>query len=225
MGSTRLPGKVMKLINGTPMISLLLNRLSKSNKIDKIVVVTTDNERDDKLYKYVKELNYLCYRGSENNVLKRYLDAAKLHNANIIVRITGDCPLIDPLIVDTCIDKFLKLDVDYLSNTLFPTFPDGLDVEVFQYSALDTANNEAKEKYDREHVTPYLKFNGKFSTYNYCNRINLSRCRWTVDTEEDFCVIKNVYNHFYPNLNFGWKQVVDLERKYPEYFTENKNLK
>ena len=156
MGSSRLPGKVMRMINQKPMIELLLHRLDKSKYINKIILATTLNENEQSLVKHVKNLGYDVFQGSEDDVLERYYEAAKLHNPDIIVRITGDCPLVDPELVDEVIEAYLEQKVEFLSNTLPPSYPDGLDIAVFSYSALERANEEAVTKHEREHVTPYI---------------------------------------------------------------------
>ena len=135
MGSSRLPKKVMKEINKIPMIHLLLKRLELSDHIDDILVATTTNHEDKELYDYVTSEGYLCEKGSENNVLERFAKASLKYKADVVIRITGDCPLVDPEIVDNVIKLFKKNNVDYCSNVLPPTFPDGMDVEVFSSSA------------------------------------------------------------------------------------------
>ena len=132
VGSTRLPNKVMRKILGTPMIEILLKRLKKSKLVDQIVVATPVDKKNENLIKHVEKLGFICMQGSEGDVLDRYLKTAEKMNAGTIVRITGDCPLVDPVVVDECINGFIKSGVDYYSNTIPPTFPDGLDVEVFK---------------------------------------------------------------------------------------------
>ena len=161
--STRLPGKVLKTINGQALVSLLLSRLSKSKKIDQIIVATPKNSNNKKLVNCIKKEGYFVYEGSENNVLNRYYEAAQKVNADIIVRITGDCPLVDADLVDECITKFHLSGVDYLSNLEPQSFPDGLDIEVFSFQTLEDANNLAKSNFEKEHVTPYIK---NFSEYS-----------------------------------------------------------
>ena len=133
LGSKRYPNKVLEKVNGDTLISILINRLSDSKQLDKVVVATTDSDKDDRLYEEVNNLGYKCYRGDEDNVLKRYFDVAVKEKADAIVRITGDCPLIDPSIVDEVIKKFRDNKFDYISNICPPTFPDGMDVEIFTY--------------------------------------------------------------------------------------------
>lgn len=133
LGSTRLPNKVMKEVNGKPLIEILLSRLSKSKSINQIVIATSINKENDLLQKFVEKLGYKVYRGSEQNVLERYYLAAKETGADVVIRITGDCPLIDPKVVDEVVSEFLKGGVDYCSNINPPTYPDGLDTEVFLF--------------------------------------------------------------------------------------------
>ncbi|MEI7707614.1 MAG: aminotransferase class III-fold pyridoxal phosphate-dependent enzyme [Chlorobium sp.] len=223
MGSTRLPNKVMKPIGGVPMIELLLRRLSASSEVDQVVVATSTAERNKPLVEYVRHLGYACEQGSENDVLDRYVEAAKAHNADVVVRITGDCPLVDPALVDECIRGFKAAGVDYYSNTNPPSYPDGLDVEVFSYKALEKAAKEAREPFEREHVTPYLRKSAFFNIASMEHLEDLSSLRWTVDDPVDFVVIESVFRHFHPRTDFTWKEVLDLQRQQPEIFSINKN--
>ena len=224
MNSTRFPNKVMKTINGIPMIEILLKRLSKSKKIDKIILATSTDDKDQNLFKHVKGLGITCAQGSENDVLDRYFNAAKESQADIILRITGDCPLIDPDLVDESIDEFKKINVDYLSNINPPTYPDGLDIEVMKFSALEKAANEATKLADREHVTSYILNSDNFVKSNLTNKHNLSDLRWTVDEKEDLDVISKVFEHFKPNIYFNWKEVLDFQKKNPKIFSANIGL-
>lgn len=225
MGSTRLPNKVMKPIKGVPMIELLLARLAKSRSIDQIVVATSNNEQNIPLVEHVEKLGYKCVQGSESNVLDRYLLAAKQVNADVIVRITGDCPLIDPILVDEAIAQFKAEGLDYLSNAVIPSYPDGLDTEVFTLMALERASSEASDPFDLEHVTPYLRKPGLFKTGSIRNSEDLSALRWTVDELADFEVINNVYTHFSPDIYFSWTDVLSLQKKLPAIFAANQGLK
>lgn len=224
MGSTRLPNKVMKKINGTPMIEVLLKRLAKSKEIDEIVVATSINKRNELLAKHVEELGYICEKGSESDVLGRYYQAAKIHNADIVVRITGDCPLVDANLVDNAITNFKAQDVDYLSNTSPATYPDGLDIEVFSIQALERAIIETDCVFDHEHVTPYIRNSGNFKTYSISHTKDLSDLRWTVDEPADFEVISNIFKHFAPNIYFGWEEVYELQEHQPSIFEDNKTI-
>ncbi len=224
MGSTRLPNKVMKHVGGVPMIELLLARLAKSKKIEQILLATSTDQRNKPLIEHVKKLGYACIKGSEENVLDRYLTAARLVDANIVVRITGDCPLIDPMLVDQVIEQFLSLGVDYISNTVPVTYPDGLDTEVFTVEALERAATESTEAFDREHVTPYLRRTGLFKTASFNHTEDLSSSRWTVDEPADFDVICRVFNYFNPNIYFSWLDVLRLQREQPELFSDNSKI-
>ncbi len=224
MGSTRLPNKVMRPIGGTPLIQLLLARLAQSTEINQIVLATSSDPCNLPLIDCVKGLGYACVIGSENDVLSRYFDAATIHDADIVVRITGDCPLVDPALVDECIRRFKTSNVDYFSNINPPTYPDGLDIEVFSITALQIAMVETEKPYDREHVTPYIRESGRFITASMSNAQDFSNLRWTVDEPEDFKVVSSVFNHFAPDLHFGWKKILELELSKPHLFTSNKFL-
>jgi len=225
MGSTRLPGKVLMEINGKPLIEILLNRLSKSNKIQKIIIATSIDKNNDPLVEKVNKIGFEVYRGSEENVLKRYFEAASLFKARAVVRITGDCPIIDPQIVDKVINLYEKNNIDYASNINPPTYPDGLDVEVFSFESLEEAYLKAKNKEEMEHVTPYLRNNPELKQKNLINNIDFSSERWTVDKIEDFEVIKNIINHYKINTDFTWEEIINLKKSHPDYFKSNKNFK
>ena len=160
MGSTRLPNKVMREVGGIPLIELLLTRLSQSKAINQIVVATSIDAKNLPLVNHVSSLGYQSFQGSEQDVLERFYLAAQQFAGDIIIRITGDCPLIDPQLVDEAIQKFQECEVDYLCNSNPPTFPDGLDIEVFSFSSLEHAYNEANAPSEREHVTPYIRESG-----------------------------------------------------------------
>lgn len=224
-GSTRLPNKVMKTIRGQPMIGLLLQRLSLSQTLDGVVVATSEAQSSDELFDYVTSIGFACYRGSEGDVLDRFHKAAAYHSADVVVRITGDCPLVDAELVDDCVSTLITLDADYLSNVHPPTFPDGLDVEVFRFSALEKANRDAQSLHDREHVTPYIVDNKEFNKQSLSCEHNLADKRWTVDEEEDFSVISNIFEHFLPRIDFTWKEVLAMETRFPNLFEENKAIR
>ena len=198
MGSTRLPNKVMKPVGSeTPMIGVLLSRLSQSKEIDQIVLATSTDMCNQPLSEYVTKLGYNVFQGSENDVLDRYYQAALQYNPDVIVRITGDCPLVDSEVVDTVIKTYKESNVDYVSNTNPPTYPDGLDVEVFSFKALKIAWKEAKNLSEREHVTPFIYESEKFKIENIINKIDFSNERWTVDYPEDYEVIKSIFEYFF----------------------------
>lgn len=224
MGSTRLPNKVMKPLGGIPMIELLLSRLARAHEVDQIVVVTSVDERNMPLIQHVHKLGYACEQGSENDVLDRYLQAAKKHQADVVVRITGDCPLVDPALVDEVIRRFKAANVDYFSNTNPPTYPDGLDIEVCTFEALQRASWETNDPFDREHVTPYLRKPGKFETAEMQHCQDLSALRWTVDEPADLLVIEKVFQHFSPRTDFTWSDVLDLQQQQPDLFSSNQHI-
>jgi glutamate-1-semialdehyde 2,1-aminomutase len=223
MGSTRLPNKVMKLINSVPMIELLLARLSRAKELDQIIVATSKNINNIPLIEHVRKLGYSCEQGSENDVLDRFIVAAKEHKADVVVRITGDCPLVDPELVDACVRHFRATNIDYFSNVNPPSYPDGLDVEVVTLLALEQSMRESDKLFNREHVTPYIRESGKFKTAVMQNETDLSLLRWTVDDPTDFTVITNVFRHFAPNLHFTWQEVLVLQDNYPELFSLNQS--
>ena len=223
MGSTRLPKKVMKEINSTPLIGILLKRLSLSKKIENIILATSDNDINQPLIKYVTSEGYIVETGSEDNVLERFYYAAKKHHADVIVRITGDCPLIDAEIVDNVISLFLENKLDYSSNVNPPTFPDGLDVEVLSFNSLDYAYKNALTSSDQEHVTSFIRSN-QSNQLNYENKEDLSSLRWTVDEEEDLDLARKVFNHFHPNITFSWKDALSFQENNDLILTTNNNF-
>ena len=225
MGSTRLPNKVMKPILGIPLIEILLKRLSKSGAIDEIIVATSTDAKNDVLDAHVQALGFKVFRGSEKDVLQRYVDAARFTNADVIVRITGDCPLVDPILVDSCIEEFKLNNVDYVSNINPPTYPDGLDVEVFTRGALEQCALRTNSQFDREHVTPHMRSSKTFSKYSLSYSCDLSRMRWTVDEPEDFEVLSAVFEHFAPRIDFSWLDVLTLMDVKPQIFDRNAQFK
>lgn len=224
MGSTRLPGKVMLPVAGAPMIEILLSRLSGARELDQIVVASSVDERNQPLVEYVQRLGYACEQGSEHDVLGRFVQVAKKHQADVLVRITGDCPLVDPALVDEAVRRYKSANLDYFSNVAPPTYPDGLDIEVFSFIALEQANRETDKIFDHEHVTPYLRESGKFRVDVMQHNKDLSAFRWTVDEPEDLEVIDNVFRFFHPCTDFTWQQVLELQRSHPGLFQSNTQI-
>ena len=224
MGSTRLPDKVMRKVDGVTLIELLLTRLSESKAIDQIVVATSIDSRNNPLVKHVNGLGYETFQGSEQDVLDRFYFAAKQFAGDTIVRITGDCPLTDPLLVDEAIEKFTTSGVEYLCNTSPPTYPDGLDIEVFTFSALERAHQETEVLSDREHVTPYIRESGLFSTLTISSDQNYSHLRWTVDEVLDLEVVDFIVRHFAPNRLFSWKDVLGMHKNFPVELSKNSTI-
>jgi len=224
MGSTRLPGKVMLSIGKTTVIDAILLRLSQSKFLNETIVATSLKKDNDYLEKYIIDQGYRVSRGSEDNVLERFYEAAEFSKADIIVRITADCPFVDAKLLDAMIEDFLNAGVDYESNTMPPTYPDGLDIEIFSFNALQIAFKNAKKDYEKEHVTPFIRNSEQFSLKNFSFKRDLSKLRWTLDERADFEVINNVYSHFSDDIFFSWEQVYKLFQLKPEYFAPNKNI-
>jgi len=235
MGSTRLPGKVLKSIQGKSVLEHVVNRLRISRHLSNIIVATTVNQCDDELVKECNKIGVSFYRGSEEDVLSRYYYAAKEAKADIVVRITSDCPLIDPYIIDKMLEEFVKQynesKIDYMSNTLTRTFPRGLDAEIISYETLEKAFKEATKGYEREHVTPYIYHNfDKFKLKGFENSTDYSTYRWTLDTPEDLIVIEKIYQDLYREGSvFSLEDSIDFNQRHPEVkrineFTEQKKL-
>jgi glutamate-1-semialdehyde aminotransferase/spore coat polysaccharide biosynthesis protein SpsF (cytidylyltransferase family) len=218
MSSTRLPNKVLADIAGHPMLWHVVNRVRQAQSLDEVVVATSHNPKDDEVAAYCCDQGIPCRRGSEDDVLDRYYQAAKAQEAEAVVRITADCPLMDPEVIDLLVRAFQKSDYDYVSNTLPYTFPDGLDVEVFSFRALEQAWREATKPSEREHVTPYLRLSGKFKLFNVENGEDLSRQRhrWTVDDPTDLEFIREIYKSFPAGPIFGMNEVLALLQRRPE---------
>lgn len=227
MGSTRLPGKVMKKVLGKSLIKYQIERVHRSEYIDEIVIATTTKEKDLPIIQFCNQHSIPYYRGSEENVLSRYYEAAKLFNADIIVRLTSDCPIIDPQIMDQVIQYYLENNYDYVSNTLVRTYPRGMDTEVFSFDVLEKVYLEAKESNHKEHVTSYIYQHPEiFHLGCVTNDVDYSHHRWTVDTEEDYQLIKKIIEHLYPvNSQFQLKDVLLLLEKHPDWLEINAKVK
>jgi len=221
MGSTRFPGKVMRPVQGVPLIELLLGRLSKSRKLDKIILATSTDPGNQPLADHVRGLGYEVFQGSESDVLDRYYQAAKPHLPDTVVRVTGDCPLIDPELVDRIVSAYERGGKDYVGNVQPPTYPDGLDCEVFSFRALESAAAQATDPAHREHVTPFLRVSEQFSRLNIAHDRDVSHERWTVDEPADLEVIDAVFAYFHPRTDFGWEEVMELRGLHPELFEAN----
>lgn len=224
MGSKRLPGKVMKTIVDRPVIELLVKRLDLAAEVDQVVVATPLDPENMVLKNHVTSLGFKCHMGSERDVLGRVFDAAKEFKADIVIRITGDCPFVDPELVDSIVREFKNSDADYISNINPPTYPDGLDVEVFNFASLEKAHNEATTDFDKEHVTPFIRSSGLFKTSNIEFETDLSTLRWTLDEPADFIVIDRVFNYFNPDIHFSWRDVLSLYENHADFFSENENF-
>ncbi len=212
-GSKRLSNKhFLKVNSKLRMIDLCVIRLKKAKLVKKIFLCTTKKKEDDKFKNVCKLHKINLFRGSTNNVAKRIIDCAEKNYIKIIVRITADCPIIDPKIIDECIKLYFNKKSDYTSNTLKLSFPDGLDVEVMSLEKLIESQNLYRSKYNKEHVTYFIRRSNKFKKSNYKNLKNYSNRRWTLDKLKDFLFLKKVVSHFSENLNFSWKDLIKAEK-------------
>jgi glutamate-1-semialdehyde 2,1-aminomutase/spore coat polysaccharide biosynthesis protein SpsF len=223
MSSTRLPGKSMAVICGRPMLWRVVSRVRRSRLVNQVVVATTNMPADDPIAELCRKEDIPCFRGSEEDVLDRFYRAAQAYAADVVVRVTADCPLIDPAVIDEIVSRFNQSDCDYVSNTFRYTFPDGLDTEVFSFQALDRAWREACKPSEREHVTPYLR-TGRFRTANVESAGNLGHQRWTVDHPSDLEFVRGIYNGLSGNDNFGYQDVLDLLRERPDLATQSETI-
>jgi len=224
MGSTRLQGKVMLDIMGKPVLWHVVNRVSKARLINKLIVATTVNSEDDIIMKFCNNNDTSVFRGAEEDVLDRYYNCAKKYELKNIVRITADCPLHDPNIIDTVINEYLKGNYDYVSNTLEYTFPDGFDVEVFSFNALADAWKNAKLPSEREHVTPYIKNNKKFRKKNVFSNEEYPVYRCSLDHIEDYEFTKKIYEGIGREM-FYIDDVMNYVRRHPEISKINQHIR
>ena len=226
-GSTRLPGKVLMDIAGEPMLARVVTRAARAETLDEVVIATTTLGSDDRVATLCAERGWPCFRGSEDDVLDRYYQAARLHHARHVVRITSDCPLIDPGVVDRVVGEFLDRQpgVDYACNFLPQrTFPRGLDTEVMNFRALEKAWREDDNPAHREHVTQYiLRHPDRFRVHGVVNPADLSRHRWTVDTIEDLTLVRQIYEHF-GNDSFSWEAVAGFLDGRPDLVAINRHI-
>lgn len=226
-GSTRLPGKIMMKINEEELLKIHLKRLSQSQKADKIIVATTIEIIDNPVASAVTSWGYEIFRGSENDVLDRFYQATKDYHPKWVVRLTSDCPLLDPALIDGVIEMAIANDLDYCANILVENFPDGQDVEVMKFEALEYAWINAKLNSEREHVTPYIRNNTDFKggtifkAMNYSCENNFNAIRMTVDEEQDFTLISNLINHLGTDLT--WREYTDYILK-NDLSAINKNI-
>lgn len=221
MGSSRLPGKVLRDIHGKPMLAWVVERTRKASSVSEVMVATTSDPSDDMIEQVCRQMNVPCFRGNIYDVLDRYYQAAREAQADVIVRITADCPLIDAGLIDMVVQRFLEEKVDFAANRLPPpyqrTYPIGLDVEVVSFTALQRAWQEAREKHEREHVLPYLyESPGRFKTLMVDHETDLGSYRWTVDTFEDLEFIQKLFTLLPDTENFTWLDVLKIVEKNPQ---------
>lgn len=224
MGSTRLPGKVLKEVEGKPLLQHMIERVRRSKLVNEFVVATSSKEKDTEIEDLCSKLNIHCFRGSEDDVLDRYYQCAKyfIPVPEYIVRLTADCPLHDSEVIDFVVQKFLEKKVDFMTNSFEPLWEDGFDVEIFTFRALEEAWKKATKKSEREHVTPYIRNTSTFkihkqkyfTSYNY---------KLSVDSPNDFELIKQIFAHLYrSNKMFGINDVVNLLENNPSLLEINK---
>lgn len=227
MSSTRLPNKVLLDLAGLPVLTRVFNQLSYSKLLTNTVLATSTDPSDDPLENWANRNNQKFYRGDLNNVLKRFYDTATKFNANIIVRITADCPLIDPAVVDSVIKGYLEGSYDYFTNINPPTFPDGLDTEVFSFSTLEKAYQEAELQSEIEHVTPYIRNHPElFRIGNILCDTNYEKLRWTLDNQEDYGFLASIFNDLSkPNSFIGWRKVIEFIEKNKDVQNINSYIK
>jgi len=212
LGSTRLPGKIFSELAGKALLELICERLSFSRRIEGLVVATTISQTDDLLEKWCMNRQIKCFRGSENDVLGRFYHAAVSAGTSVVVRITSDDPFKDPFITDKVIEYLESNRLDFACNNNPPTFPEGLDTEVFTFNALQTAHLESIDPFEREHVTQYFyRHPGKFKSGNVSSQTNLSHLRWTIDTIKDLEMARTVYDRLYkPGSIFKFEDIIGL---------------
>lgn len=232
MGSTRLPGKVLRILGGATVLANVIDRVRAVPAIDEIVVATSTDQQDDQLEEEASRCGVAVFRGSEKDVLSRYYEAAREFHADVIVRITADCPLLDPELVQQMVSNFHAsrngdARLDYLSNALTRSYPRGLDAEVFSFSALEKAHRAATEQFEREHVTPYIyQHPACFSIKEYVGEVDLSLHRWTLDTPEDYEFLRRVFDLLGNAAKDARMQIVlDMLEKYPELIQINQQVR
>lgn len=216
-GSTRLPGKVFELLSVKPLIWHVFDRLKGSHNINKFVLATTINVKDDKLAEWAKQNGIDCFRGSESDVLSRFYHCAKEFQADIVVRITADDPFKDHGIVDQAINLLIGGNLDFVCNNNPPSYPEGMDIEVFTFNALEQSFLESKDPFEREHVTQYIHRNSdRFKIHNLKYDYDLSYLRWTIDTLSDLQMAREVYNNLYKeHVIFSFHEILEFLSKNP----------
>lgn len=227
LSSTRLPGKVLHYFSNNTLLGHIIDRISKSKFISKVLVATTDNPADSKLVDWLEQQGITYFRGDESDVLGRYYEAAREIKARHIARITSDDPFKDPEIIDAVAEMYFSKQLDFAYNNKPPTFAEGLDTEIFSFEALSLANASAIDPFEREHMTQYFYRNpDKFKQSNLASPTDYSHLRWTIDTEQDLLMTKTIYSHLYrPNSIFFARDILALIDKHPEIPQLNQNVK
>ena len=225
LGSKRLPGKVLKKINGKTILEYTIERLKKTRLSKNIIVATTNRHEDQKILRMAKKMNCYIFAGSTNNVLNRYYKAASYYDVKNIVRVCSDSPLIDPKIINKVYFFYLRNNYDYVSNRITPKYPDGLDVEIFSFRTLQIAAQNAKWSSERELVTTYITKNPKiFKIFSYENQDDLSHYRWTVDEQKDLEFVRKIYSIMKPKTNFSMNEIIEILLKNSELLKINSGI-
>ncbi|HVN56304.1 MAG TPA: glycosyltransferase family protein [Anaerolineaceae bacterium] len=229
MRSSRLPGKVLLDLGGKPALEWVLDRARRARSLDEVMVATTDDFCDRPVVDFCQANGYPVFRGSAFDVLDRYYQAALQVGADVVVRITGDCPLIDPGEIDHVVEEFFARGVDFAANRLPPpwkrTYPIGLDTEVCSFAALERAWREAEEKFEREHVMPYLYDQpGRFQTFVLQTKPDAGEMRWTLDTPADLELLRKIVDGLAPREDFSWREVLALVRQHPDWIEINTHV-
>lgn len=225
MSSTRLPGKVTKSLFGKPMLLQLITRLKRAKQLDDIVVATSDQTDDEAIVTVCKQNKVKVFTGSLDDVLARFYHCALTHNAANILRVTADCPLLDPYLIDDAFDQHQKANCDYTSNCTKRTYPDGQDIEIFTFESLEQAFHKAKKPSEREHVTPYIRESGLFSSHHLMLDEDYSELRMSVDHPQDFEFVEKVYQALMPQKpEFTLADIVELLKQQPEFLSINQHI-
>jgi spore coat polysaccharide biosynthesis protein SpsF len=227
MTSQRLPGKVLKTILERPMLELQIERVLRSKKIGRLIIAASSNQEDDPIEVLCNKLRIPCFRGDLENVLDRFYQAARKYKPQHVVRLTGDCPLTDPILIDALIDFYLSRGSDYASNCQEPTLPDGLDAEIFSFAVLEQCWQEAEQPSHLEHVTPFIHSQPeRFDIACYKYHKDLSHLRWVVDEPEDLELVRKIYEKLYPsNPEFGTEDIVALLERNAKLVEINQRFK
>lgn len=225
MGSTRLPGKTLQPLLGKPLLQRVIERVMQSELVDDLIVATTTEDSDEAIVDFCDSIGIAVLRGEPSDVLSRFAEASRVSKADVVVRITADDPLKDPAIIDEIVRVVLtNANVDYASNTIRPSFPEGLDCEVIRATALSNADKKASKASDREHVTPYIYNNPQdFCLVNIENEVDFSNLRWTVDYKEDFEFVEAIYKGFEPSTAFSWLEVISYLHAHPDIAAINRS--
>lgn len=225
VGSRRFPKKVLAKIGKKPMIWYVIERMKEVRGVKQVILVSTKNPQDKILHKIAKNCSIKSFKGKTCDVLDRYYNCAVKFDADPIIRITGDCPLIDPNIVKKMLDQYMKNNYDYLTNTFPPTFPDGLDVEIFSFKTLEKMVHKAKLPSEKEHVTSYIRNHpDEFKIFNYQNTRNLSKFRWTLDQKQDIAFVRTIYKRMRPKVIFSMQNVMNIISKFPDITKINSEI-